>query len=209
MKLLIGLIFIGMVTLLANILQVIDEKIVLSINEKEYTYLVGEYPLPKDALQVCYVSGKGKALLNNDKKYILSADSSLQCYQVPHKKDGILIRVVDKLGKTYGSEIIEINPSIKSAAGVRSITLSKQLTGDIEVEKEIPFIVIESQYFGKTPIYLRVKNKAGDKIKKYVNMSNKTSLFILSTKDLNDGDIIEVYTRDEKMILKRKIVIVE
>jgi len=122
MKILMSLVLISVSSLYASMLKVVNDEIVLSINAKQYVYQVGEYPLPKNAIQVCYVSGKGKVILNNDKNYILDRNSSFQCYQVPEKKKDFFSLVVEKLTKSYGSELIDINPTIKSAAGTRSIS---------------------------------------------------------------------------------------
>jgi hypothetical protein len=209
MRFLIGVIVIGLTFLWAERLIVKEGEVVLRIDMKLYTYKRGEYPLPKDAVQVCYVSGQGRAILDDDITYSLNKDSNIQCYQVPEKQKPLISRLVDKFKKVYTMEVIEINPTIRSAAGTRDLSLMKQLTGDLEIEDSISSIVIEGEHFGKPPIYLKIIDPNG-KIKQiYSNMGSAASLFILDTSKLAEGDIVEITDSTRKKWLKRKVSFVK
>jgi hypothetical protein len=205
MRFLIGVMVLGLTFLWAEILSVKEGEVVLRIDTKLYTYQSGEYPFPKDAVQVCYVSGEGKAILGNDIRYSLNKDSSIQCYQIPEKQKPLISRLVDKFKKAYTMEVIEIDPTIKSAAGTRDLKLMKQLTGDLEIDEGITTLVIEGDYFGEAPIYLKVIDSKG-KIKQiYSNIDSTTSLFMLNIDRLAEGDTIEISDSTGKKRLKRKI----
>jgi hypothetical protein len=209
MKSFIGLLLLSLTFLWANRLSVGNGEIVLKIDMKQYTYQVGEYPLPKDAVQVCYVSGEGKAILNNDPVYSLDNHSQIQCYQVPQKQKHLFGRFIDKFKKVYTMEVIKIDPTIKSAAGTRNLQVIQQLTDDVEIEEGISCVIIESNYFGSPPVYLKIKD-LNNKVKQvYINKEQNTSLFILDTKELSDGDTIEIINNKEKTLLKRKLYFIK
>jgi hypothetical protein len=151
------------------------------------------------------VSGEGKAILDNDIRYSLNKDSKIQCYQVPKQQKLLMARLIDKFKKAYTMEVIEIDPTIKSAAGTRDLNLMKQLTGDLEIEDGISTIVIEGDYFGKPPIYLKVIDSKGKTKQIYSNVDSMISLFIVNARELNEGDTIEVNDSTGKKRLKRKV----
>jgi hypothetical protein len=116
-----------------------------------------------------------------------------------------MARLIDKFKKAYTMEVIEIDPTIKSAAGTRDLNLMKQLTGDLEIEDGISTIVIEGDYFGKPPIYLKVIDSKGKTKQIYSNVDSMISLFIVNARELNEGDTIEVNDSTGKKRLKRKV----
>ncbi len=196
-------------SLFANSIEVLHDSIKVSIDGKEYEYSIGKYPLPKDSMQICFVSGKGRVILNSKNNRFLDLNSSLKCYQLPHEKGFTFSGLLNKFNEIYHSEIIDINPSLRSAVGRRNIQLLTQLTGDIAIDKKIFYLVIKSEEFGLPPVHLNVKDKIGNIKFSYENYDSNISVFIVDVKDLKNQDLIEVTNSTGNVVLRRKILLIE
>lgn len=196
-------------SLFANSIEVLHDPIKVSIDGKEYKYNIGKYPLPKDSIQICFVSGRGRVVLNSKNNRFLDLNSSLKCYQLPHEKGFSFDRLLSKFNEVYHAEIIDINPGVKSAVGRRNIQLLTQLTGDIEIDKKIFYLVIKSEKFGLPPVRLNVKDKIGNIKFSYENYDSSMSIFILNMKKIVNDDLIEIINKKGEIALKRKIILVE
>ena len=193
----------------ANYITVVDNHISVTIDGKEYKYKIGKYPLPRDSIQLCYISGTGKALINGDYNRSLASNSSFSCYQLPQEKGFSFQKIIDKFNKVYHAEIVDINPRVRSAVGKRNIQLLTQLTGEIEVEKNISYLIIKSKEFGSPPVQLNLKDKVEHIKVSYENVDNNVSVFIIDVKDIVNQDLIEVTNRNGDVLLKRKILLIQ
>ncbi len=191
----------------ANYIVVINDDINLTIDGKEQKYQTGKYQLPRDSIQLCYISGDGKALVNGNYNRSLYSNSSFSCYQLPQEKGANLEKIIDKFYTVYRSKVIDIRPSVKSAVGKRNIQLLEQLVGDMEIDKNTSYLVIKSEDFGLPPVRLNVKDRIGNIKFSYENTDSNISVFVIDMKKINNGDMVEVLNVTGDVILKRKIIL--
>ena len=180
------------VLLLANSLEVQDNKVTLLYNGMEENLTIGTYELKKDIHEVCFKGGKGKVIFNQT--FHLSNSSEISCYELTSKK-GFTWSNLYAYFKNTGSDG-------GHAVARKAITVNETETTELIVPSNEKYIRIEMQDLGPLPIKLFIYNNQHEVIKEFVNQDDSKTMFKIETALLKNGYTLELSNYFDDILMR-------
>lgn len=184
----------------ANSLIVKDSTIVVSLNNVNTNLKVGNEVTLDNGTTICFKSGEGRAIINNDVQ-LMKPDS---CHLLPPPKDFNLKELFLKFETYVYARMSSKEKSIDgvSTKGMNSFDDRK----DIVLKRNIKDLIIYSKEFGPYPITINLKDEKESIVLSVQNEHEDITFFKVLSSSVNTGYSIEVLDGYGRIILTKKII---